>query len=197
MKTFFSILILTVSVYIQAHDFALRLATNEDIPVLTELIRASVTELQVGYYTQAQREGALASVYGVDTQLINDGTYFVVECGSEIVGCGGWSRWKKLFGSDGVVHAGNGLLDPAYEPAKIRAFFVHPSWARKGIGRILLRACEEAAYKAGFTKLEMAATLPGVPLYSACGYKEGDHFSIALSNGEQLPLIRMYKHKEL
>jgi len=172
--------------------FRIRLAKSSDIPVLRELIAASVRGLQAADYTPAQLEGALASVYGVDTRLIDDGTYFAVESAlTEVVGCGGWSKRKTLYGGDQYVGRQDDLLDPATEPAKIRAFFVHPAWARRGIGTMILDACENAAIAAGFHRLEMGATLTGVPFYLARGYVSLEHMTVPLSNGESLPIVRM------
>jgi GNAT superfamily N-acetyltransferase len=158
----------------------LRLAASEDIPVLRTLIAASVRGLQTQDYTPSQIESALATVYGVDTQLIADGTYFVAEVGSRVVagdapaqpfstaplvvGCGGWSKRKTLYGGDQWTGREAALLDPQHDAAKIRAFFIHPSWTRRGIGTMILEACENAAIAAGFTRFEMGATLTGVLL---------------------------------
>ena len=177
----------------------IRKATPSDVPRLREIIEASVRSLQAGDYTPAQIEGALSSVYGVDTQLIADGTYFAAELADEhtsdpqIVACGGWSKRKTLFGGDQYSAREDSLLDPKRDAAKIRAFFVHPDWARQGIGTLILGACEKAAFAAGFTRLEMGATLSGVPFYSAKGYVELENQSVPLSNGESLPIVRMAK----
>jgi len=176
----------------------LRKATAADIPRLREVIEASVRGLQAGDYTPAQIEGALQSVYGVDRQLISDGTYFVAEiAGPEnqrtIVACGGWSKRKTLYGGDQFAARDDSLLDPARDAAKIRAFFVHPEWARRGIGGMILEGCEKAAQAAGFSRLEMGATLSGVPFYRAKGYAEIENQKAPLSNGEWLPLVRMAK----
>jgi len=171
----------------------LRLAELADVPVLTALIAASVRGLQAGDYTEPQREGALASVFGVDTQLIADGTYFVGEVDGTIVACGGWSRRKTLFGADHCAGREDALLDPDRDAAKIRAFFVHPDWARRGIGTQMLDACESAARDAGFKKFEMGATLTGVALYKARGYREVERIGVPLGNGEVLPIVRMEK----
>jgi GNAT superfamily N-acetyltransferase len=151
-----------------------RKALPEDIPILRELIDASVRGLQAGDYSPAQIEEALKTVYGVDTQLIADGTYLVAEGeppveGVTIAGCGGWSKRKTLYGGDQFAAREDSLLDPARDAAKIRAFFVHPAWARRGIGSAILEACERAATAAGFTRLEMGATLSGVPFYAVRG----------------------------
>jgi GNAT superfamily N-acetyltransferase len=175
--------------------FTIRLATPADTPALQSLIVASVRGLQTRDYTAVEIEGALTSVFGVDTQLIADGTYFVAEAPEEqaIAGCGGWSRRRTLFGADHWTHREDELLDPATEAAKIRAFFVHPDWARRGVGTAILDACEEAAIAAGFTRLEMGATLTGVPFYAARGYRASDRFNVPLMNGATLPIVRMLK----
>jgi GNAT superfamily N-acetyltransferase len=173
--------------------FHLRLATPDDVPALTLLIEASVRGLQAGDYTPAQIDGALASVFGVDTQLVADGTYFVVEEDGAIAACGGWSRRRTLYGGDQWVAREDSALDPKVDAAKIRAFFVHPRWVRRGIGTLLLDACEAAALAAGFTRLEMGATLTGVPLYAARGYVAREAQSVLLANGEALPIVRMEK----
>jgi GNAT superfamily N-acetyltransferase len=175
----------------------LRKAVMEDVSVLRALIDASVRGLQADDYSPGQIEGALASVYGVDTQLIADGTYFAVESQESfrpvIVGCGGWSRRRTLFGGDQWSGREDTLLDPAADAAKIRAFFVHPHYVRRGIGSMILEACEDAATAEGFRRLEMGATLTGVPLYLARGYVEMEPQEVPLANGEGLPIIRMEK----
>ena len=171
----------------------LRLAQIDDIPVLEALIAESVRRLQAGDYSHAQREGALVSVFGVDRQLIEDGTYFAIEADGRIAACGGWSRRRTLFGGDRVAGRNDALLDPATDAARIRAFFVHPDWARRGLGAMLLDACETAARAAGFARLEMAATLTGVPFYAAHGYRTGERIEVPLSNGERLPVVVMGK----
>jgi GNAT superfamily N-acetyltransferase len=174
-------------------NLILRTAVSADIPALTELIAASVRVLQAPDYTVAQREGALASVYGVDTQLIADQTYFVAEVDGTIVACGGWSKRKTLYGADHCAGREDSLLDPSSDAAKIRAFFVHPDWVRRGIGTRVLEACESAALAAGFTRFEMGATLTGVALYKARGYREVEEIGVPLGNGELLPIVRMEK----
>jgi len=189
--------------------FHLRVAVHEDVPILRELIEASVRGLQTQDYTQAQIEGALKTVFGVDSQLIADGTYIVAEtepgatprgqeenlqCRSMIVGCGGWSKRKTLYGSDHWTGREDALLDPLCDAAKIRAFFIHPDWARRGVGSLILQACEDAARSAGFTRYEMGATLTGAKLFGAKGYVAVKPISIPLVNGESLPVIHMEKH---
>jgi GNAT superfamily N-acetyltransferase len=177
-------------------DFSLRTAVPGDTPALEVLIDASVRGLQITDYSPSQIESALASVYGVDSQLIADGTYFVVEANSadrKIVGCGGWSKHKTLYGGDVWKGREDSLLDPQKDAAKIRAFYVHPDWVRRGIGTMLLEACEKAATAAGFRRLEMGSTLSGVPLYSARGYVALENLQVPLANGEALPIVRMEK----
>lgn len=175
----------------------IRQAVPADVPALEELIRASVQGLQTADYTPQQREQALELVFGVDTQLIEDGTYFVAEARVDekqvIAGCGGWSKRRTLYGSDHCAGREDGLLDPSHDAAKIRAFFVHPDWARRGVGSRILEVCEGAAVKAGFRRLEMGATLTGVALYRARGYVEGDHRQVPLRTGESLPIVHMVK----
>jgi GNAT superfamily N-acetyltransferase len=186
----------------------LRLAVPEDVPILRELIDASVRGLQTQDYTAAQIEGALKTVFGVDSQLIADGTYIVAEAGpaamerrgvksaesgSMIVGCGGWSKRRTLYGSDHWTGREDALLDPLRDAAKIRAFFIHPDWARLGVGSMILQACENAARAAGFTRYEMGATLTGAKLFGVKGYVAVKPISIPLVNGEVLPVIHMEK----
>ena len=174
-----------------------RKAIPADIPRLREIIEASVRGLQAQDYSPAQIDGALTSVYGVDSRLIEDGTYLVAEVieqkRTQIVACGGWSKRKTLYGGDQYSGREDSLLNPKTESAKIRAFFVHPAWVRRGIGSLILEACEKAAVKAGFTRLEMGATLSGVAFYRAKGYSEVENQEVPLSNGERLPIIRMAK----
>lgn len=189
-------------------QFRLRLAVPEDVPVLRELIEVSVRGLQREDYTPAQIEGALATVFGVDSQLISDGTYIVAEAppavnaGGKttdarstwtIVGCGGWSKRKTLYGGDHWTSREDALLDPQCDAAKIRAFFIHPDWARQGVGSKILQACEEAARAAGFSRYEMGATLTGAKLFGAKGYVPLKPISIPLNNGETLRVIHMEK----
>jgi len=185
-------------------NVSIRLAEGRDVPALRQLIEMSVRGLQAGDYSPAQLEGALKSVYGVDTQLIADATYFVAEERSPqksetasatlaLVGCGGWSRRKTLYGGDQFAAREDSLLDPARDAAKIRAFFVHPQWARRGIGGMILEACEAAAVAQGFHRLEMGATLTGIPFYRAKGYVELERVEAPLGGGLTLPIVRMGK----
>jgi GNAT superfamily N-acetyltransferase len=180
----------------------IRLATPEDVPILRELINVSVRELQAGDYTAAQIDGALRTVFGVDSQLIADGTYLMAEVrdweGEDrvkpaIAGCGGWSKRKTLYGGDRWTQREDSLLDPRADAAKIRAFFVHPAWARRGVGTLILDACESAARAAGFSRFEMGATLTGVKLFGARGYVPVKPIAVPLDNGEVLPVIHMEK----
>jgi GNAT superfamily N-acetyltransferase len=174
-----------------------RLATEDDLPALHALIEASVRVLQAGEYTPAQIDGALGTVLGVDTQLIRDRTYFVAETTSDpvrIAACGGWSRRKTLFGADQGPNREPDLLDPRTDAAKVRAIFVHPDFARQGLGSFLLATVENAARQAGFTRFEMGSTLTGVPLYRLKGYVEVERIAVPLPNGETLPVIKMVKN---
>jgi N-acetylglutamate synthase-like GNAT family acetyltransferase len=176
----------------------IRRATSADIPVLRQLIDLSVRSLQAGDYDPVQIEGALGSVFGVDSQLIADGTYFVAEAPvgalqTMIVGCGGWSMRKTLFGGDHKTGREDSLLDPVADNARIRAFFVHPDWARRGIGSMILQACESAASEAGFTSFELGATITGERLYSKRGYRPLEQIDVPLTNGAMLRVIRMVK----
>ena len=171
----------------------LRKAVAADVPELVRLIDASVRGLHANDYTQAQIDKALATVYGVDSQLIADGTYFVVEEGSALVACGGWSKRKTLFGGDRCGGREDSLLDPRRDAAKIRAIFVHPEWVRRGLGTLILKTCERAAEEGGFTRFEMGATLAGVAMYRARGYTELERIAAPLEGGDALAIVRMAK----
>jgi GNAT superfamily N-acetyltransferase len=205
----------------------IRVATIEDVPVLRELIEASVRELQAGDYKAVQIDRALRTVFGVDSQLIADGTYLVAEAmigedssgaggvasvsehgsaGSKlkrpgaaelprIAGCGGWGKRKTLYGGDRWTQREDSLLDPLRDAAKIRAFFVHPAWARRGVGTLILEACEAAARAAGFSRFEMGATLTGAKLFVVKGYVAVKHIEVPLGDGEVLPVIQMEKQE--
>ena len=172
----------------------LRLALEHDIPALEKLIPLSVRALQATHYSPAQIEAALGPVFGVDRQLIRDGTYFVAEAQGQIVGCGGWSRRQVMFGGDRHRADENSLLDPQREPARIRAFFVHPAIARRGIGRKILVVCEAAIQKAGFQSAELVATLTGEPLYASFNYAVIERYEVPMTGGLTLPVVRMAKH---
>lgn len=173
-------------------DLRLRLARPEDMPTLSALMDRAIGDLLSAFLPP---EGVKASyeVMGLDTQLIADGTYFVVEDGDEIAGCGGWSRRATLFGGDHSAGRDAALLDPATDAARVRAMYTHPDHTRKGVGRLVLGACEAAARAEGFNRVEMAATLGGEPLYRACGYEVVEPFEAATSSGYRVPLLRMGK----
>ena len=174
--------------------YSLRLATLDDCPALAELIARSARGLGRPDYTDAQIEGALQGAFGVDTQLIRDGTYFVSHLADgAIAGCGGWSRRRTLFGSDARAERDAGELDPARDAAKIRAFFVDPSHTRQGIGQALLARCEAEARRAGFTRCELMGTLPGVRLYEACGYARGTLLHHPVAPGVTIEFVPMSK----
>jgi N-acetylglutamate synthase-like GNAT family acetyltransferase len=176
-------------------DLTIRNATIEDVNALRELIGASARELGKRDYTREQIEAALRGAWGVDTQLIRDKTYFVVEGGGRLAASGGWSRRKTLFGSDAQAGREPELLDARKDAARIRAFFVHPDFARRGIGRMLLERCECEAKKEGFTRAELVATLPGVRLYEACGYERIEQREYPLVGGIMIEFVTMRKAK--
>ncbi|MBI1683820.1 GNAT family N-acetyltransferase [Caulobacter hibisci] len=170
----------------------LRLAKPEDVPALTALMNAAIAELLTPFLPP---EGVAASfeVMGLDSQLIADGTYFVVQDGEAIAGCGGWSRRATLFGGDHSAGRDAAMLDPVRDAARVRAMYTHPDHTRKGVGRMILAACEQAAAGEGFSRAEMAATMGGVPLYEACGYEAIEPFTAPTSKGYDVPLVRMGK----
>jgi GNAT superfamily N-acetyltransferase len=177
-------------------EFQIRTAVAADIAVLTDLIEQSVRKLSRDDYSPEQMDAAIGNVLGLDTQLIKDRTYFVA-CPAEqpemIAGCGGWSYRKTLCGSDQAPNREMTALDPQHDAAKIRAIFVHPAWARRGLGTRMLKYCEEAAMQAGFHRFEMGSTLTGVPLYALRGYQACERIEISLPNGSTLPVLRMVK----
>jgi GNAT superfamily N-acetyltransferase len=188
-----------------------RLATAEDVPLLRTLIDDSVRRLQANDYSQEQLEAALRTVFGVDSQLIADGTYLVAEATSSpksedprfedprveakpvIAGCGGWSKRRTLYGGDRWRERQDDLLDPKTDAAKVRAFFIHPDWARCGVGSIILNDCENAARAAGFTRFEMGATLTGEKFFRQRGYVAQTRIELPLENGITLPIVHMVK----
>jgi len=174
----------------------IRAATPSDVAAIEALIAASVHGLQAADYTAEQREGALGTVFGADHQMIADGTYFVIEKDGKLAACGGWSRRRTPFGGDHSPQKDDRFLDPAVDAARIRAFFVHPGFARQGMGSLLLRTCEAAAQSAGFSRAEMTSTLTGVALYLTRGYEHKERFELPLINGASLPVIRMEKSLE-
>jgi GNAT superfamily N-acetyltransferase len=173
-------------------DFSHRLSTMEDLPELRTLMTLAISRL-LGTYLDPAHVEASFEIMGVDTQLIEDGTYFTVEQGGRIVGCGGWSRRGTMFGGDHSGGRDARLLDPVREPARVRAMYTHPDFARRGIGRLVLSLCEAAATEAGFRSLELVATVAGEPLYAACGFSVTERFEVPTSKGLTVPCARMSK----
>ena len=169
----------------------LRPATTSDIPAIRALIDASVRGLSKGFYTDAEIDESLVSVFGVDSQLLEDQTYFVIACDGEIAAAGGWSRRSTLYGGDQVKQGVDPLLDPAVDAARIRAFYVAPQWARRGFARMLYTACERAAVASGFRRFQLGATLPGVPLYEALGFRPLERADFPMRFGLTLGIVRM------
>ncbi|MGH7627608.1 MAG: GNAT family N-acetyltransferase [Gemmatimonadaceae bacterium] len=181
----------------ETHDLPIRVATIADVPALEELIGLSVRALSVGFYSAAQVAAAMDQVFGVDTQLIVDGTYYVVQSPTRLAAAGGWSVRRTLYGGDRMKHADDPLLDPATDAARIRAFFVHPDWARRGLARRLYATCERAACAAGFHHFELMATLPGEPLYRALGFTGVERVVSTLAGGVEIPFVRMTRRIDL
>ena len=173
--------------------WTIREASSDDTTQIERLIGVSVRALQSAYYSTAQIEAAFGPAYGVDGALIRDRSFFVIESESAIVACGGWSRRRAFFGGDGAHQSAEELLDPRADPARLRAFFVHPDWARQGLGRALVLHCEAAICAAGFARVELVATLSGEPLYASCGYAECERYAVPLRDGIELPVVRMRK----
>jgi N-acetylglutamate synthase-like GNAT family acetyltransferase len=170
-----------------------RLAREDDIPALDQLITVSVRSLLAAHYSSAQLDAALGPVFGVDSLLIRDGTFFAVDREGQIIGCGGWSKRKTMYGGDrGRVDEDTGL-DPRRDAARVRAFFIHPDWVRRGIGANILAACERAAIAAGFQKVELVATLAGEPLYAKFGYVVMERYDAPMPGGLGLAVVRMTK----
>lgn len=180
----------------QAESPGIRPAVRPDIPAIARLIEASARALGSGHYTDAQTEAALGSAFGVDSQLIEDGTYFVVTHGPRLVGCGGWSYRETLFGSDQETHRSAAEIDPTSGAARIRAFFVHPDFARRGIGTQILAHCESEAAKRGFHRLELMSTLPGLKFYQRHGYRPGEPIRHRLPGGVMIDFVPMSKQLE-
>ena len=174
-------------------EYTIRKARLDDRERIKELIAESARGLSREYYSHEQIEDAIQTVFGVDTDLILDETYLVAETATQIVGCGGWSKRKTLFGGDQFTSRDQTQLDPTFEPAKIRAFFVSPQFARMGIGRRILTVCESEAKRCGFHSIELMATLPGVPFYCSCGYREMSALELAMGRNVKLELVRMSK----
>ena len=175
-------------------SISLRKATPADVPVLQDLIARSARGLSTDVYRPAQVEGALRGAFGVDSQLLEDQTYFVAEENGVIIGCGGWSYRATLFGGDAHGERDPSSLDPKTQAAKIRAFFVDPSQARRGIGTMLLERCEQEAKARGFSQVELMATLPGVKLYAARGYVGSEQVSYDVGSGESIEFLPMHKN---
>lgn len=169
-----------------------RLATEDDLPALEAVMAASIAELQKGFLSPEQI-AASRTIMGLDRQLVADRTYFIIDAGGAIAGCGGWSRRATLFGGDHSANRDIALLDPAADAARVRAMYTHPHFARRGIGRMILGACESAAAAEGFAACELAATLAGEPLYRACGYRQIERFNAETPHGVSVPLVRMGK----
>jgi GNAT superfamily N-acetyltransferase len=175
-------------------SYQLRPATPADQPVLAELIARSIRKLGAGYYSAAQIEAALQGAFGIDTSLIEDGTYFVAEDGrGAAIACGGWGRRRTLFGASTLEARDDSWLDPRTEAARIRAFFVDPAHARRGLGRLILARSEAQATRAGFRSFELMATLPGVPFYRECGYEPGTPLDYPLPGGLHISFVPMSK----
>lgn len=174
-------------------SYVIRKAKLDDRAAIEELIASAARRLSLEDYSERQIEAAVATVFGVDTDLIRDGTYFVVDSSGVLIGCGGWSKRRTLFGGDRYAVRDAGELDPASEPAKIRAFFIHPDHARKGIGRAILAACESEAAASGFQSLELMATLPGLKFYKACGYEGDERIEYEIGDGVRIEFVPMRK----
>jgi GNAT superfamily N-acetyltransferase len=171
----------------------LRLATPDDASRVESLMKESAAALFPGYYDERQSASAVRYVAEADPLLIEDGTYFVLEAGDEVVGCGGWSRRERLYTGSGDADGDGRLLDPATEPAKVRAMFVRADWTRRGLGRRIIEACEDAARREGYSRLALLATLAGVPFYLACGFEPLEESEVALSDGVTLGCVAMEK----
>lgn len=175
-----------------SQTLTIRPAVSGDIPALKAVMDRAIKELLPAFLPPAE---VLASqeAMGLDTQLIEDGTYYVVEAGGAIAGCGGWSRRATLFGGDHSAGRDAALVDPATDPARVRAMYTSPDFTRRGVGRLILATCEAKAKAEGFSRCEMAATMAGEPLYAACGYQRIEPFEAQTSNGVKVPLVRMGK----
>ncbi|HVF66971.1 MAG TPA: GNAT family N-acetyltransferase [Pyrinomonadaceae bacterium] len=174
-------------------DYVIRKARLDDREAIELLIAGSARSLSREDYSERQIESAIRTVFGVDTDLIVDGTYFVAEDSGTLVGCGGWSKRRTLFGGDRFASRDSGGLDPAVDAARVRAFFVHPEYARRGIGRAILSLCESEAKADGFRAIELMATLPGVRLYRACGYEGGERVEYELGDDAVIEFVPMRK----
>jgi GNAT superfamily N-acetyltransferase len=171
----------------------LRIATVEDGPAIEALMKVSGEVLFRRFYDERQAASAVRFVSQIDPMLLADGTYFLLEAGGELVACGGWSRRDRLYTGSGDGEDDARLLDPATEAARVRAMFTRADWTRRGLGRRILEACEEAAAREGFTRLSLMATLPGVPLYEAYGFERLEELEITMPDGVTLPCATMEK----
>jgi N-acetylglutamate synthase-like GNAT family acetyltransferase len=174
-------------------DYIIRKAQLEDRAAIEQLIVESARRLSLEDYSERQIEAAITTIFGVDTDLILDGTYFVAERSGGLIGCGGWSKRKTLFGGDQFASRDTSELDPKTEPAKIRAFFIHPLCAREGIARAILAACESEARACGFQSLELMSTLPGLKFYKACGYEADERVEYEAGDGIKVEFVLMRK----
>lgn len=170
--------------------FGYRLATLDDVPAIAALMERAIGELQRAFLSPGQIAASRAHM-GLDTQLIRDGSYFLIEIDGRLAGCGGWSARATLFGGDASCGRDPAMLDPAVDAARIRAMYTDPCFVRRGVGRLIIALCEDAARAAGFGRAEMAATLAGVPLYEACGYAVIEPFEAVGPDGVAVPLVRM------
>ncbi len=168
-----------------------RPAKREDLEALKTLMDAAISENQKAYLDESQIASSRA-IMGLDTQLIDDGTFFIIEINGQLAGCGGWSRRATMYGGDQTPGRSAALLDPAKDPARIRAMYTHPAHTRKGIGKLIISLCEDAAKAEGFTKMELVATLSGEPLYRACGFEAYENITDD-RGGAGVPLLRMRK----
>ena len=168
-----------------------RLARRDDLDALRALMDAAISELQKPFLDESQIASSRA-IMGLDTQLIDDGTYFIVEANGQLAGCGGWSRRATMYGGDQTPGRSAELLDPQKDPARIRAMYTHPNHTRKGVGKLIISLCEAAAKSEGFTSVELVATLSGEPLYRACGYLPYENI-VDDRGGAGVPLLRMKK----
>jgi GNAT superfamily N-acetyltransferase len=172
-------------------DYSVRLATRQDLDVLKTLMDSAISELLRPYLDQSQIESSRL-IMGLDVQLIEDGTYFIVESDGDLAGCGGWSRRATLYGGDQTPGRDAAFLDPEVDPARIRAMYTSPSHVRRGVGRRVITECEQAARAAGFRSVELMATMAGLPLYRACGYRPLEQVEDS-RGGAPVPLVRMRK----
>jgi len=173
-----------------------RPARSSDVTAISELMRVSVLELFPRFYDERQTASAAVHIAHLDTQLIEDGTYFVHVADEQIVACGGWSRREKLYTGSGAGADDSRLLDPATEPARVRAMFVRADWTRRGLGRAILESCEHAAREEGFKDLVLGATLPGEPLYRAFGFRETERFMVTMPDGVSVECVAMERPVE-